>query len=95
MIFVKARLGASTLHRDCRPPPPGKKGHGSGLGQVAPRFPCSPWWRVGRRLAQLVFILLAEAVPGREEIPAALLVHLPDVGFLRGGGERENAGWLD
>lgn len=33
-------------------------------------------------LAQLVLVLLTEAVSGREEVPASLLVHLPHEGFL-------------
>lgn len=33
-------------------------------------------------LSKLVFVLFAEAISGREEIPAALLVHLPHVGLL-------------
>ena len=32
--------------------------------------------------AELVFILLPEAVSGGEEVPAALLVHVPDVRLL-------------
>ena len=31
---------------------------------------------------QLALVLLAEAVAGGEEVPAALLVHVPDVGLL-------------
>lgn len=33
---------------------------------------------------QLALVLLAEAVAGGEEVPAALLVHVPDVGLLSG-----------
>ena len=33
---------------------------------------------------QLALVLLAEAVAGGEEVPAALLVHVPDVGLLAG-----------
>lgn len=36
-------------------------------------------------LTQLVLILLTEAVSGREEVPASLLVHLPHVRLLEEG----------
>lgn len=48
-----------------------------------------PWRRTGRRLAKLIFILLAETIPSREEVPTALLVHLPDIGFLQRESEEE------
>lgn len=37
---------------------------------------------VGGSLSQLILILLPEAVTGREEVPASLLVHLPHVRLL-------------
>lgn len=36
-----------------------------------------------RWLGQLILILLSETVSSGEEVPAALLVHLPHVGFLK------------
>jgi hypothetical protein len=34
--------------------------------------------------SQFILILLAETVTNREEVPAPLLIHIPDVGFLTG-----------
>lgn len=55
----------------------GKVG-GEGGGEAAP--PSS--------LTQLVLVLFTEAVSGREEVPASLLVHLPHEGLLQGKERR-------
>lgn len=44
--------------------------------------------------AKLVLILLAETIASREEIPASLLVHLPDVRLLGVGDGEELVGHI-
>lgn len=39
---------------------------------------------------ELILVLFPETVPSREELPAALLVHLPNVGLLKERQMEEN-----
>lgn len=43
---------------------------------------------------KLVLILLAETIASREEVPASLLVHLPNVGLLGLGDGEEKVGHI-